>query len=116
MRSRTSSRCPQVPRCTWDAGYDYRPCWNALDERGLLGQIAHRGEPAPIQVGRRWVVERTNSWLNDFGRLRRSTERRQACVDAYLALAAAIVTVRALRRATWYLYRWDTRPRSPRTR
>src|SRR3982751_2602499 len=49
--------------------YDYRPCREALDERGLLGQIAHRGEPAPIQVGKRWVVERTNSWLNDFGRL-----------------------------------------------
>ena len=44
-----------------DAGYDYRPCREALDERGLLGQIAHRGEPAPIQVGQRWVVERTNS-------------------------------------------------------
>ena len=99
-----------------DAGYDYRPCREALDERGLLGQIAHRGEPAPIQVGQRWVVERTNSWLNDFGRLRRCTERRQVCVDAYLALAAAIVTVRALCRAAWRLYRWDTRPRSPRIR
>jgi hypothetical protein len=32
-----------------DAGYDYRPCREALDERGLLGQIAHRGEPAPAQ-------------------------------------------------------------------
>jgi transposase len=99
-----------------DAGYDYRPCREALDERGLVGEIAHRGTPAPIQVGRRWVVERTNSWLNDFGRLRRCTERRQACVDGYLALAAAIVTLRALRRAAWYLYRWDTRPRSPRIR
>lgn len=99
-----------------DAGYDYRPCRQALDERGLGGEIAHRGAPAPIQVGKRWVVERTNSWLNDFGRLRRCTERRRACVDAYLALAAAIVTVRALRRASWYLYRWDTRPRSPRIR
>ena len=99
-----------------DAGYDYRPCREALDERGLLGQIAHRGEPAPIQVGKRWVVERTNSWLNDFDRLRRCTERRRACVDAYLALAAAIVTVRALRRAAWYRYRWNTRPRSPRIR
>ena len=96
-----------------DAGYDYRPCRDVLDERGLLGQIAHRGEPAPIQVGRRWVVERTNSWLNDFGRLRRCTERCRACVDAYLALAAAIVTVRALCRAAWRPYRWDTRPRSP---
>ena len=99
-----------------DAGYDYRPCREALEERGLLGEIAHRGIPAPIQVGRRWVVERANSWLNDFGKLRRCTERRQDCVDAFLALAAAIVTVRALLRAAWYLYRWDTRPRSPRIR
>ena len=99
-----------------DAGYDYRPCREALEERGLCGEIAHRGVPAPIQVGRRWVVERTNSWLNDFGRLRRCTERRRECVDAYLCLAMAIVTVRALRRAAWYRYRWDTRPRSPRIR
>ncbi len=99
-----------------DAGYDYRPCREALADRGLLAQIAQRGVPAPIQVGRRWVVERTNSWLNDFGKLRRCTERRRDCLDAYLALAAAIVTVRALRRAAWYLYRWDTRPRSPRIR
>jgi hypothetical protein len=99
-----------------DAGYDYRPCREALDERDLFGQIAHRGQPAPIQVGRRWVVEPTNSWLNDFGRLRRCTERRRVCVDAYLALAAAIVTVRALCRAAWLLYRWGTRPRSPRIR
>jgi hypothetical protein len=80
----------------------------------LPGEIAHRGEAAPIQVGRRRVVERTNSWLNDFGKLRRCTERRRDCIDAYLALAAAIVTIRALLRAAWYGYRWNTRPRSPR--
>jgi transposase len=97
-----------------DAGYDYRPCREDLDQRGLHGQIAHRGEPAPIQVGRRWVVERTNSWFNDFGKLRRCTERRQQCVDAYLDLAAAIITIRALLRAAWLLYRWDSRPRSRR--
>jgi transposase len=99
-----------------DAGYDYRPCREDLDQRGLHGQIAHRGEPAPIQVGRRWVVERTNSWFNDFGKLRRCTERRQQCVDAYLDLAAAIITIRALLRAAWLLYRWDSRPRSRRIR
>ena len=99
-----------------DAGYDYRPCRDVLAARGMVGEIAHCGEPAPIQVGRRWVVERANSWLNDFGRLRRCTERRQDCVDAYRNLAVAIVTLRALLRAAWYLYRWDTRPRSPRMR
>ena len=99
-----------------DAGYDHRPARQALAARDLAGQIAHRGESAPIQVGRRWVVERTHSWLNDFGRLRRCTERRRDCIEAYLCLAAAIVTIRALRRAAWRIYRWDDRPRSPRIR
>jgi hypothetical protein len=52
----------------------------------------------------------TNSWLNDYGRLRRCTERRTPCVEAYLALAAAIVTLRALLRAAWTRFRWDDRP------
>ena len=99
-----------------DAGYDYRPCRAELADRGLGSVISHRGQPAPVQVGKRWVVERTNSWLNDYGRLRRCTERRRCCVEAYLALATAIVTLRALLRAAWYRYRWTTRPRSPRIR
>lgn len=99
-----------------DAGYDYRPCRAVLADRHLVGEIAQRGLPAPIQIGKRWVVERTNAWFNDFGKIRRCTERRAVCVDAYLALAAAIVTVRALLRAAWYSHRWDTRPRSPRIR
>ena len=107
---------PAEVRVHLDAGYDYRPCRAALAERGLLGEIAARGTPAPIQAGKRWPVERTNSWFNDFGKLRRCTERRRDCVDAYLALAAAIVTVRALCRAAWLLYRWDSRPRSRRIR
>ena len=41
---------------------------------------------------------------------------RLACLDAYLALATAIVTIRALLPAAWYRYRWNTRPRSPRIR
>ena len=41
---------------------------------------------------------------------------RLACLDAYLALATAIVMIRALLRAAWYRYRWNTRPRSPRIR
>ena len=99
-----------------DAGYDYAPCRAELEHHGLLGDIARRGVPGPVQAGRRWVVERTHAWLNDFGKIRRCTERRQACVDAYLALAAAIITVRALIRVAWYSYRWDNRPRSPRMR
>ena len=44
-----------------DAGYDYQTCRQALAERGLLGEIATRGQPAPIRASRRWPVERTHA-------------------------------------------------------
>jgi hypothetical protein len=46
-----------------------------LEARGITAQIAKRGEQTPIQTDGRWVVERTNSWMNNFGKLRRCTER-----------------------------------------
>jgi transposase len=45
-----------------DAGYDDQPCRQALAARGMVGQIATRGVPAPIQASRRWPVERTHAW------------------------------------------------------
>jgi hypothetical protein len=63
-----------------DAGYDYQPCRQALADRGLRGEIATRGTPAPVQAGRRWVVERTHAWGNQYGKLRWCTERRTMVV------------------------------------
>jgi hypothetical protein len=107
---------PGHPRLSLDAGYDYRCVHEDLAQRQITAQIAKRGEPTPIQADGRWVVERTNSWLNNFGKLRRCTERRRVCVQFFIALAAAIVTIRSLIRRAWFLYRWDTQPRSPRIR
>ena len=42
-----------------DAGYDSHKTRQTLTERGLRGQIAHKGEKAPIQASQRWHVERT---------------------------------------------------------
>jgi hypothetical protein len=53
-----------------DAGYDYRPCRQVLAAWGMVGRIATRGLPAPIQAGRRWVIERTHAWGNQYGKLR----------------------------------------------
>jgi Transposase DDE domain len=55
---------PAQPVVHLDAGYDRKPCRQVLTERGMVGQIAARGVPAPIQVGRRWVIERTHAWGN----------------------------------------------------
>jgi hypothetical protein len=93
-----------------DSGYDSGKTRDELAGRGLHGQIAHKGEKAPIQASQRWQVERTNAWHNAFNRLQRCYERREHIIDAFFDLADAIITVRSLIRKAWTLYRWDTRP------
>jgi transposase len=93
-----------------DAGYDSGKTRQTLTDRGLYGQIAHKGEKAPIQASRRWHVERTNAWHNAFNRFQRCYERREKVIDAFFDLADAIITVRSLIRRAWITHRWDTRP------
>jgi transposase len=93
-----------------DAGYDSGKTRTLLADRGLHGEIAHKGEKAPIQASRRWHVERTNAWHNGFNRFQRCYERRERVIDAYFDLADAIITVRRLIRQAWTTHRWDTRP------
>ncbi len=97
-----------------DRAFDNGPCRALLEELGFEGEIARRGVPAPIQAGTRWVVERTQAWMNGYGKLRRCTERDGAVVDLYLFLAAAFVVVRALIRRARQIYRWPGRPTTTR--
>ena len=93
-----------------DAGYDSQKTRGELAGRGMTGDIAHKGDKAPIQAGQRWHVERTNAWHNSFNRLQRCYERNEDVIDAFFDLADAIITVRRLIREAWTLYRWDDRP------
>jgi transposase len=93
-----------------DAGYDSQKTRDELETRGLKGEIAHKGDKAPVQAGQRWHVERTNAWHNSFNRLQRCYERNEDVIDAFFDLADAIITVRRLIREAWTLYRWDIRP------
>jgi hypothetical protein len=58
-----------------DAGYDSQTTRVLLHRLGLHGEIARKGVPAPVQVGKRWVCERTHAWMNGYGELRRCTDR-----------------------------------------
>lgn len=44
-----------------------------------------------VPLGLRWPIERTNSWLSNFGQLRRNTDQRPAHRLAQLALAVALL-------------------------
>ena len=79
---------------------------------GCITKVPCGGEVA----GRRWVIERTHAWGNTFGKLRCCTERRRQQVEFYLALACAVIVVRALIGRARLLYRWDARPTARRLR
>lgn len=105
---------PEQVNVSLDRGYDSDKTRAALEGLGFTGEIARKGVPAPIQAGKRWVVERSHAWMNGFGKLRRCTEKRQCVVDFYLYLSAAIVTLRILIRRATPLCRWDGRSTTKR--
>ena len=106
----TSARCPTTsPSISTPATTRARPATSS-PSAGCAGEIAHKGEKAPIQASQRWHVERTNAWHNAFNRLQRCYERREKVIDAFFDLADAIITVRSLIRQAWTTHRWDTRP------
>lgn len=59
-----------APGLCQDAGYDYAQVGEVLAEFGYTAHIQPRGEEFQAkkagQQARRWVVERTHSWLNCF--------------------------------------------------
>jgi len=95
-----------------DRGYDYPKIRRQLAAAGLTDHvIQHRRQPGDtgpktITLGLRWIVEATNSWLSNYGQLRRNTDRRKRHRHAALCLAVTILIVGKL--ITWR-NRWDPR-------
>jgi putative transposase len=78
-----------------DKGYDYDSVREAVAARGYTAHIRGRGEETrerrahPGGKARRWVVERTHSWLNRARRLLVRWEKRRANYLAFVHLARA---------------------------
>ncbi len=84
-----------------DKGYHYSEVYELLAEFGFTAHIRARGEEAQAikhEAGfraRRWVVERTHSWLNRFRRILTRWEKRADTYLAMLHLACATITWRS---------------------
>ncbi len=76
-----------------DAAYDSERCRDEVSARGYAHHIRGRGEerqePHPDGKARRWVVERTHSWLNRSRRLLVRWEKKAENYLAFLHLACA---------------------------
>jgi transposase len=100
---------PQRITVHLDAGYDSQNTRRLLAELGCTAVISAKG--FPLQAGARWVIERTNSWHNrGFKKLAICTEKRTRVIEAFIALANAVIITRRLLREAWTRHRWDTRP------
>jgi transposase len=94
-----------------DRGYDSETNREKLRSRGFAPEISEKGKPALLQIGKRWVVERTNSWHNAHKKLVWCTERRGRVIDFWIAFSEVVIVVRRLIREAWIRYRWEGRPR-----
>jgi transposase len=108
--SASVGQLPEGASVHLDRGYDSLVTRERLKERGLNAQIAKKGQPAPLQAGQRWVVERTNSWHNAHKKLVWCTERRGRVIDFWVAFSDVVIVVRRLIREGWSRYRWEGRP------
>lgn len=81
-----------------DRGYDSEATRARLAERGIddavIAKRRKRGSGESkknLPMGMRWPVERTNSWMSNFGQLRRNTDRKIVHRVAQFALAVAFL-------------------------
>lgn len=83
-----------------DKGYDYEEVRELAAEFGYTTHIRSRGEEAQALKrrarfkARRWVVERTHSWLNRFRRILIRWEKKAENYLGLLHFACAIITYR----------------------
>ena len=84
-----------------DKGYDYEDVRQTVAEYGYTAHIPSRGanpnqrRKLPTYRARRWVVERTHSWMNRFRRLLIRWEKKAGNYAAMLQLASAFITYSA---------------------
>lgn len=84
-----------------DKGYDYQEVRDTLEEFGFSAHIRSRGEEAKAirdeagKKARRWVVERTHSWMNRFRRILIRWDKKPQNYIAFLHFACGLIALRA---------------------
>ncbi len=82
-----------------DKGYDFDEVRRIVDEFGFTAHIRSRGEEAQAIKkaagfkARRWVVERTHSWMNRFRRILVRWDKSPTNYIAFLHFACALIAL-----------------------
>jgi len=94
---------PEKPQgMCMDKGYDYDEVRELVHEFGFIGHIHCRGEKAQAikrnvrAKARRWVVERTHSWMNRYRGILIRWSKKAANYIALLHMAFAFIILRKM--------------------
>jgi len=80
-----------------DKGYDYQDVRQTVAELGYIPHILSRGQERTLRAktpkyrARRWVCERTHSWMNRFRRILIRWEKKVPNYEAMLQFACAYI-------------------------
>lgn len=83
-----------------DKGYYGKPAERLMRAYGYIPHVRTRGQEVsekkvnPRYKSRRWVVERTHSWLNRYRKILVRYEKKAASYEALLELACALIVFR----------------------
>lgn len=86
-----------------DKGYDYSKTNRQVRQHGFIPHIRHRGEDRlayrdPSKPARRWVVERSNSWINRFRRILTRWEKKAENYVAMSEFAFSVIIFNKLKK------------------
>lgn len=98
-RPRPTAANPQ--HMCMDKGYDYPEIRDLIEAKKYVAHLKARGEEEKERKknkrfrARRWVVERTHSWLNRFRKILVRFEKRVENYEGLLHIACAVIAFRA---------------------
>ena len=106
LLERTVAKLPKLPaRIIADRGYDWDPLRERLATENIDLIVPYRKNRRVRKYEdgrklrrykRRWIVERTFAWLGNFRRLVVRYERQVEMYQAFVHMACAILTLRAV--------------------
>ena len=98
--TRPPAQAPLTETLCADNGYAGQPAKQAIEQRNYVPSVRGRREENvekrndPGKRARRWVVERTHSWLNRYRKHLVRFEKKLVSFEGLLELACALIVFR----------------------
>ena len=98
-KAASQTSCHRLKKVWADGGYSGEKLAKLASKLGIELEVVKRSDEAKhkfVVLPRRWVVERTHSWLTNYRRLAREYERRCETAESFIYMAMSHLLLRRL--------------------